>query len=145
MRQLYYREGKFKCFLAVNLDEAYDLGFFQGSMNKYELIDRITRYNDDGDLKIFTNKTHKAIWNIRKGENGFICGIPHFSTIPKHSIMEYNFGKDKKLQYSNEYGEYTGTETINMDEFEYKVLARGWEPIFAIVEKNGFKVDTRGL
>lgn len=138
-----YRDGKFKCYLAKDKDEAYRLGFFSGSIHRDELMERITKFNPT--LRWFATPTHRALWDWTKGENGFICGIPHDSIIPKISIMEYNFDKDRRLNYTNMYGETTGSEIINMDEYKYQVLARGWESIFAIVEQNGYEIDKRGL
>jgi hypothetical protein len=138
-----YRDGKHKVFLATDLDEAYRLGFFQCSMSTDEMINRITRYNRD--IKVCTNATHRGLFDMSKGENGFICGVSRMSTVPKYSLMEYNFSKDKKLQYCNAKGEQTSKETVNQDEHEYKALARGWLATFDIVERKGYRVNKRGL
>lgn len=138
-----YRGGKHPCYLAKDFDEAYALEFFNGSMHKYEFMDRITKHNSS--LRWFANATHKALWDTSKGENGFICGITHMSTIPKYSIMEYNFKNDRSLTYCNMYGEVTGKEIVNQDEFEYKVLAQGWEVTFDILERKGYKIDRENL
>ena len=136
-----YRDGtKYKCFLAKDLDEAYNLKFFGITMHRDELMERITKHNPD--LKWKATETHRGLFTW---DNKFICGIPHFSTIPQFSIMEYNFGKDRKVIYTNMYGEVTGSEIVNDDETEYKVLARGWMAILDIVEAKGFKVNRHGL
>lgn len=142
-----YREGRYKCFLAKDLDEAYMMGFYTGNISRWELERRIQRHNPT--LKFIKTETHCALWDTSKltddDHTGFICGTPRLMTIPKFSIMEYNFGKDRKLEYTNLYGEKTGEEILNTDEYNYKVLARGWEAIFGIVEKQGYKIDRRGL
>ena len=138
-----YRNGQFKCFLAKDLDEAYKLKFFSGSITLYELMDRVVKHNKH--LRWFANKTHKALWDTSKGERGFICGITNTSIIPRYSIMQYDFSKDKKVEWCNMYGEITGNETVNPDESEYQVLARGWEAIFNILEKKGYEIDKKGL
>lgn len=138
-----YRDGRFKCFLAKDLDEAYSLKFFSGSMTRWELMDRITKYNPN--LRWFANRTHRALWDIDKKDGGFICGIDHRMTIPRYSIMEYNFDLDKKINYCDMNGEATGSEIVNMKELEYKALARGWEAILSIVKRKGYKIDERGI
>lgn len=138
-----YRDGKHKVFLASNLDEAYKLGFFQCSMSNDEMVDRITRYNRD--IVVKNNKTHRGLFDTSKGENGFICGVTKLGTIPKYSIMEYDFGKDKSIQYCTPTGEQTHKEVINQDEHEYKVLARGWLATFDIIKKKGYEIDKRGI
>lgn len=135
-----YRKGKYPIFLAKDLDEAYALGFYGTPMHRDELMERISNKNPDVIWK--ASKHYRALFDSR---NGFICGIPHFSTIPQYSIMEYNFGNDRKVEYRNMYGEVTGTEITNDAEFEYKVLARGWEAILAMVEKKGYRVNRKGL
>lgn len=135
-----YRKGKYPIFLAKDLDEAHNLGFFGVPMHRDELMNRITKYNPD--LKWRAIATHRGLFDWR---NKIICGIPHFSTIPQFSIMEYNFQKDRKMEYRNLYGDVTGTEIVNDAELEYKVLARGWTAILDIVEKKGYKVDRHGL
>lgn len=137
------RDGQYKCWLAKDLDEAYQLGFFNGSMTRYELMDRLTKHNKS--LRWFANSTHRSLWDTDKGERGFICGITHNSIVPRYSIMQYDFSKDKKLTYCNAFGEVTESETTNADEEEYTALARGWEATLAIVERNGYVVDRRGL
>lgn len=138
-----YRDGtKFKTFLAKDLDEAYKLQFFGNSMTRWELEERLVKYNDTVCIK--SNATHRALWDTSRAD-GFICGITHMMTIPQYSILEYNFTKDKKLEYVNMYGEVTGSEIVNQDEFEYKALARGWEVTLAMVEKQGYRVDRKGL
>lgn len=138
-----YREGKYKCFLGKDLDECYALGFYSGSISRWEMERRVLQYNPK--LRFIKTRDYSVIWDKSKGENGVICGVPVLITVPKHSLMEYNFSKDRKLEYTNMYGETTGSEIINKDEYNYKVLARGWKTIFAIVEKEGFRVDRRGL
>lgn len=138
-----YRDGQFKCFLAKDLDEAYSLKFFSGSMTRWELMDRITRYNPT--LRWFANVNHRALWDTEKNENGFICGIAHNLTIPKYSVLEYDFGLDKKLTYCDMNGEITGSEIVNIKENEYKALIRGWATTLAIVKRKGYEVDERGL
>ena len=139
-----YRNGQYKCFLVKDLDEAYSLGLYCSRMHRDEFMERVTKYNPD--LRWFANKTHRALWDISAGDNGFICGITHHSIMPKYSLMEYDFSKDRKLNYSDMYGNATGqSAVINPDENKYTVLARGWENIFAIVERNGYQIDRRGL
>lgn len=131
-------------FLAKNLDEAYKKGYFTGSMNRYELMDRITKYNPQ--LRWYANATHRGLFDTNVNQDkSFICGIPHNMTIPKYSLMEYDFSQDKKLQWCTEDGTRTGSEIINKNEHNYKVLARGWESILKIVEKRGYKINRRGL
>lgn len=139
----YYREGKYKVWLAKDLTEAYKLGFFVNSMTRWELMGRLIKHNDT--LKWFSNAAYRSLYDTAKGENGFICGIPHNMIIPRYSIMEYNFELDRKLEYTNMYGEKVGEEIVNPKESEYKALSRGWETIFAIVEKNGYAIDRKGL
>lgn len=138
-----YRDGKHKVFLAKDLTEAYNCKFFQSSMARDEMIERILRYNSN--LKICTSKNYKGIFDTDKGENGFVCGITHNFTIPKYSIMEYNFSKDRTIQWCTPNGEKTNKEIVNDQEHEYKVLARGWLATFDIVERKGYKIDKRGL
>lgn len=132
------------CFLAKNLDEAYHKGYFTGSMQRTELMDRITKYNPQLSWK--ATATHRGLFDTTLHQDkAFICGITHNMTIPKYSIIEYDFSKDRKLQWCTQDGTKTGTEIVNKDEHDYKVLARGWEAIFKILEKRGYLLDRRGL
>lgn len=143
MHSRVYRDGcQYKTFLAKDLDEAYQLQFFGRTMSRWELEERITKHNPT--IMIKANATHRAIWDTSRTE-GFVCGMTHMMTIPQYSILEYNFEKDKKLTYTNMYGEETGSEIVNEDELEYKALARGWEVTLAILEKKGYRVDRKGL
>ncbi len=131
-------------FLAKNLDEAYKKGYFNGSMQRTELMERITRYNPQLCWK--ANATYRGLFDTTLHvDKAFICGIPHNMTIPKYSLMEYDFSKDRKLQWCTEEGKKTGTEIVNAKEHDYKVLARGWKTIFCIIEKRGYRIDKRGL
>lgn len=138
-----YRDGQFKCFLAKDLDEAYSLKFFSGSITRWELMDRVIKYNSS--LRWFANSHYRALWDVKKGENGFICGIAHSLTIPKYSILEYNFDLDKELTYCDMSGEITGSEVVNIKENDYKALIRGWAPTLSIVKRKGYEVDERGI
>lgn len=144
MSKRLYRDGcQYRTFLAKDLAEAHKLHFFGVTMHRDEFMDRVTKYNPD--LRWFANATHRALWDTSKGERGFLCGITHMSSIPQYSILEYNFEKDKKLEYTNMYGEKTGSEIVNESEEEYSALARGWEVSLAIIEKQGYKIDRRGI
>lgn len=142
VNRLYRDKSKYKTFLAKDLDEAYKLKFFGNSMTRWELEERLMKHNPTVCIK--SNATHRAVWDTSKSD-GFICGITHMMTIPQYSILEYNFEKDKKLEYVNMYGETTGSEIVNESEEEYKALARGWEVTLAMVEKQGYRVDRKGL
>jgi len=129
-----------KIFYAKDLDEAYGLGYFSGSMTRWELLERITRYNPQ--LREHANKTHRGIYDSDRSK--FCLGITYGMVIPKHSILKYDKSRDRQLIYSDEFGEPTGSEIINKDPEQHKVLVRGWLNTLEMLNKN-YKIDWKGL
>jgi hypothetical protein len=129
-------------FKAKSLGDAHKKGYFGRSMNRNEFMERITKYNPT--LRWHANKTHRALYDSVKAK-GFLCGIPHCFTIPEFSIEEYNKAHERKITYTNEWGEITGSEILNTEEDMYAFLARGWKAIFKILTRKGYKIDERGL
>ena len=130
-----------KMTYAANLDEAYKKGYFTGSMTRWELMERITKYNPE--LRWYANKTHRGLFDTHRGK--FICGIPHNLTIPKFSIQRYDKKQERKVDFTNMYGEYVGTEIIQTDDLDGLYLARGWPIIFKMLKKRGYKINEKGL
>lgn len=126
---------------AKDLDEAYRLGYFNNSMTRWELEDRIVKYNPQ--LRTYASKTHRGIFDTDRGM--FIMGISHNMTIPKFTMFRYDRSKDRKLDSTTEHGEYLSSEVINMDDDEGKMLVRGWKPTLETLESYGYKIDKRGL
>lgn len=71
---------------AKSLDDAYEKGYFSGSMSRYELMEKITKYNPR--LRWYANATHRGLFD----SNRYICGIGHNMTIPKWTIMRESDG-----------------------------------------------------
>ena len=129
-----------KIFYAKDLDEAYKLRYFSGSMSRWEMLERITKYNPQ--LREHANKTHRGIFDVER--NKFILGIAYGMTIPKYSILRYDKARDRKLIYSDERGEPMGSEVVNQDPEQHKVLTRGWHNTLTMINKK-YKVDWKGL
>jgi len=132
-----------KFVYAATLNDAYKKGYFTGSITRWELEDRVLKYNSS--LKIFSGKTHRNIWDISKGENGFICGLTHNMTIPKFTIMQYDSRFDKSIDFTNEYGELTEKKVYNLDDKKDYILAKSWIVTFKNLIKEGYKVNVKGL
>lgn len=130
-----------KQFYAKDLDEAHELGYFAGNISRWELVDRITKYNPQ--LRTYANKNYRGLFDSDKGK--FILGISHNMTIPKYSVFRYDRSKDRRLDYTDEHGEYLSSEIINTDDEEGKMLVRGWKPTLEILEGYGYKIDWKGL
>lgn len=133
------RNGKPEICWAKNFEEACKRGYFFGSISFDDFKYRLTRYNDR--LRILGNSEYMGLFD---GAN-FICGVTKCRTVPKFTIMRYDSGMDKTLNHSNQFGEITHKEVLNDDDLKDKVLARGWEVVFKLVEKFGYKVDRKGL
>ena len=102
-------------FYAKDLDEAYKLGHFQGSMSRDEFLERITRYNDE--LHLRHGQDYVGVFT----QNRLVVGIPATNTLPKFPIFS----------------------TSKHD--ESRMLARGWYGMMNSIEKQGFKIDKRGI
>ena len=123
---------------AKDLDEAYEFGYFSGSMSAYELMARITKYNPS--LRWHSYKRYRGLWDTARSAYSYICGVPYFNTMPKFTIMKLDTAKSRKLHYCMEDGTPTSSEVINTDNEEYKVLARGWPVILDIVKRKSYEI-----
>lgn len=136
---------KQKVFEAASLEEAHKLGYFTGSMTRYEFMDRITRKNPS--LRWYANERGMGLWDSNKGEDNrsFICGITRYMTIPRYSITKYDKTKDRVMNYSDAEGNITHREIIHTDEEEGIILARGWEATFKVIKGHGYEIDETDL
>lgn len=130
-----------KQYYAKDLDEAYKIGYFTGSMTRWELMERINKHHPE--LRWYASKTHRGLYDSSRSR--FLLGISNNMTIPKYSIFQYDRSKDRRLDYSDEFGNYKSTEIINTDEDEGRLIVRGWKPTLEILESHGYKIDKRGL
>ncbi len=126
-------------YKVASLDHAYQMGLFNGSMTRWELMDRVTKYNPS--LRWYANATHRGLFDSNK----FICGISHNLTIPKTSLSKYDKKFEKSLSWATPDGEVVKTETYNLDYEVDKILTVGWVSIIRSVLAKGYKVDLRGI
>ena len=104
-------------------------------------MERVTKYHPE--LRWYANVNYRGLYDSHKGK--FLLGISHNMTIPKYTMFRYDRSKDRRLDYTNEHGEYLSSEIINTDDDEGKMLARGWLPSLQILEGYGYTIDKRGL
>jgi len=127
---------------AIDLDDAYRLGYFSNSMTRYELMARITKANPQ--LRWHSNKASVGLFDPNK-KNAFICGIGREMTIPQWTIVRYDRTQDRVLNRCTEYGEITSKEILNMDSDKGKILMRSWRSILDVVKRKGYKVHDEDL
>ena len=128
---------------AASLEDAYNKGYFTGSMTRWELMERITKYNPN--LKWYANATHRGLFDSDKKDKAFICGITHNLTIPKFTIQKHDPRAVRTINYSNAYGDITHKEDVYTGDDEGYVIARSWKTIFNIVKKRGYNVNEKDL
>jgi len=128
-----------KTLYAKSLDDAYEKGYFSGSMNREELYQRILKHNDT--LRVRYTKTHGGLWDRGR----FVTAIGRCISIPRFTICHHDSKFDETIIHRNEWGEEVSREVKNMDEMNGYVYMRGWTHIIRDIMKKGYKVDTRGL
>jgi len=139
-----YKSSKYYQRQAASLDHAYETGLFEGSMTRYELMDRVTKYNPQ--LRWHANATHRGLFDSNKQEGiGFICGIGHNMTIPKYTISVYDHKKDEALALSTPDGDIVEKQIYNRDRDKGKILMRGWPVILNMVKAAGYRIDDEDL
>ena len=125
--------------MARSLDEAYSSGYFQGSLSKHEILDRIQKKNDDA--RFHASKDYIGIW-IR---GRFIIGLPNISTHPKFTIFKYDPRFDRSIDLTTEDGEFIETRTHNFDPDQHKALARSWFEIFRALDAKRIEYNDENL
>lgn len=123
---------------AIDLDDAYKLGYFSGSITRYKLMEMVTKANPQ--LRWHSNKASVGLFDSNK-KDAFICGIGREMTIPQWTIMRYDRTQDRVLNRCTEDGDITHTEIINMDNDKGKILMRSWRSILDIVKRKGYRVN----
>ena len=73
---------------AKSLDDAYNKKYFCNSMTRYELMDRVTKYNPQ--LRWHSSATHRGLFDTDNSK--YVCGIGHNVTIPQWTIMRESDG-----------------------------------------------------
>lgn len=122
-----------------DLDEAFKLGYFTGSMTRWELIERIEKVNPLA--KVYASQTHRGLFI----DNKFICGIGHNLTIPQFTLIHRDKSLIKTLNYANVHGEIIGHKQINKNDKDGRIMMRSWKTIFNFITQAGYEVDTYGL
>lgn len=130
---------KFKVAKVEDLQDAYNQGLFNGSMSRWELEDRVTKYNPS--LRIQSNATHRGLFD----GNSFVCGIGHDLTIPRFTLIRYVGRLHRTITTTDEYGNKTGTQDRNTDPRDGVVLMRAWPEIMRMVAKQGYEIDLSNL
>jgi hypothetical protein len=133
---------RYRVFEAASLEDAHRLGYFVGSLTRYELMERITKHNPQ--LRWYANARGMGLWDTNKSK-AFICGITRATTIPRYSIIKHDKKKDRVMNYSTPDGEISHTEVMNIDEDDGQMLARGWEATFKVIKGHGYAIDESGL
>jgi hypothetical protein len=76
-----------------SLDEAYELGYFQGSITRDELLDRITKKNPD--LRLIYGKEGVGLFS----RNKYVASIGKLNPIPKFTLSNKVTGKVYNKSY----------------------------------------------
>lgn len=124
---------------AASLEDAYQKGYFTGSMSRWELLDRIQKFNPDMATK--ANARYRGIFINER----YVCGLTHNLTIPKWTIVKHDPKQDRTIKWCDEHGETFTGETVNLDEDEGVILARGWPITLDMLKRKGFQVDEKNL
>lgn len=121
-------------FEAKDLDEAYSLGYFSGSMSRYKFLSLLKK---NRDIHFKTKGSYASLYSGKE----FICGMsPHF-TIPRYSITKLDRSKLKKIGWSTPDGKIYSEEMVNKDDEHGKVFVRGWEQTLRVVRQKGYHVN----
>jgi len=115
---------------AASLQDAFNKGYYTGSMTRWELMERIEKKNPSA--RWYSTVKHRGLWIRGK----FICGIGSNLTIPKFSITRYDKSKDIKCW---------GEVIDNTDEWKDIILMRSWRVIFNTIKQKGYEVDDENL
>ena len=100
---------------AHDLKDAYKKSYFNNSITRDELMERVTKYNPQ--LRWYANATHRGLFDSTK-KRAFICGIGHQYTLPLFTIMRSSDGY---------------------------VFARSWRAILQEVKRNGYEIFENDL
>lgn len=103
-------------------DDAYEKGYFSGSMAKDEFFRRIEKYNSQ--LRWFTskfgNQLYTGIWHGRK----MVASVTPLSKIPRFNLL---------------------LNTPDNPETHEKVLCKSWISVFNTLEKQGYVIDDKDI
>lgn len=127
------RKKPLKSFEANGLDDAYNKGYFEGSISRYTLVEGLRRRNPT--IRFHSNETHTGVFDGNK----FVCGIAKGTTVPRYSIFQER--TSKMLPVSDEHGNILSLDTIHTDEGDSgKMLIRGWEVTLRILRGKGYVI-----
>ncbi len=128
-----------KVVYARDLNDAFKKGYFSSSISRYDLEDRVTKYNET--IRSHSSSTHRGLYD----RNRFIVGIGFHITIPKFTICRFIPELHKKINYTDQFGNRTGSEVVNMDKADGYVFMRGWPLIVKDIMRKGYSFDEKDL
>lgn len=126
---------------AESLDDAYEKGLFGSGMPRDEFLRRILKKNPF--FRVHSNGSYTGLFDTENDR--FVCGISKTSRIPRFTILKLDESKNRKVNYTDEHGNFTSQQVINQDEEKGKVLARSWISVFNLLRGQGYEVDDEDI